>query len=78
MSGEAKWLGKEFVEKERELDRLFAGGSVNNENLAFTFEQIAYLQTKIRMVHLIAHLGREGVTIVTQTKISAKEERSGD
>jgi len=56
MRAEAVRLGKLIVEKEAELDRLFAETKVNPENLRSKVSEIAGLQGELRVVHLRAHL----------------------
>ncbi len=75
MQSNAKQLGKQFIEKERELDRLFASGLVNDENLASTLEQIGHLQAGIRQVHLKAHL--EQKRVLTEEQLAKYDELRG-
>lgn len=56
MKTEAVSLGKTIVEKERELDQLFAKGEVNDEALKEKTQEIAKLQGDLRSTHLLAHL----------------------
>ena len=56
MQTQASALGKQLVEKERELDRQFASGSINATSLKALLSDIGVLQAKIRYVHLNAHL----------------------
>ncbi|MGH8003178.1 MAG: Spy/CpxP family protein refolding chaperone [Limisphaerales bacterium] len=56
MHGEATRLGKSIVEKEAELNRLFARGEATGDNLQTTVGEIAGLQGALRMTHLRAHL----------------------
>ena len=56
METQASALGKKLVEKERELDRQFASGSINATSLKALLSDIGVLQAKIRHVHLSAHL----------------------
>ena len=56
MQTQASALGKQLVEKERELDRQFANGSINATALKALLSDIGVLQAKIRYVHLSAHL----------------------
>lgn len=56
MKAEAVSLGKSIVEKEKELDRLFSQGKVNDEKLKNTTSEIAKLQGDLRNTHLRAHL----------------------
>jgi Spy/CpxP family protein refolding chaperone len=56
MHERAVGLGKELVERERELDRLFAAGGVGEEELSALTETIGALTGKLRLAHLRAHL----------------------
>jgi len=49
-------LGKELVQEERALDRLFASRSVSSETLENVLARIGRLQGQVRRVHLDAHL----------------------
>ena len=75
MQSESKRLGKDFIERERELDRLFANRSINNETLSSTLEQIGHLQTELRRVHLKAHL--EQRAILTEDQVAKYDELRG-
>lgn len=61
MQAEAKRLGAVYVEKERELDRLFASGEIKKEILRSMLDQIGRLQAEIRGVHLQAHLEQKAI-----------------
>lgn len=56
MRGKAMPLGRQIVEREKELDALFAKGDVNSEKLQATTSEIARLQGLLRLAHLTAHL----------------------
>jgi Spy/CpxP family protein refolding chaperone len=56
MESEAITLGKQLIERERELDDLFASKTITTEKLQQTLEAIALLQGKVRQVHLQTHL----------------------
>jgi len=45
-------LGKQIVQKERELDQLFKTESINKESLEKLVREIAVLQGELRLVHL--------------------------
>jgi len=49
-------LGKELVQEERALDRLFASRTVSSETLENVLARIGRLQGQVRRVHLDAHL----------------------
>jgi hypothetical protein len=56
MHREAVRLGARIVDKERELDLLFATKAVNSDNLQGLTKQIAQLHGDLRLVHLQAHV----------------------
>ena len=49
-------LGKELVQEERALDRLFASRAVSSESLEKALTRIGRLQGQVRQVHLDAHI----------------------
>ena len=75
MQAQAIRQGKALVEKERELDRLFAGGDITDEDLRVALEEIGRLQAEVRRTHLQAHL--EQRKILTQQQIVRYEELRG-
>ena len=58
MQIEAVSLGTQLIERERELDGMFAGKSITQEKLQQSLEAIASLQGRIRQVHLQTHLAQ--------------------
>jgi Spy/CpxP family protein refolding chaperone len=56
MQARAIPLGKELVEEERTLDRLFASRSVDSESLGEVLARLGRLQGQVRQVHLDAHI----------------------
>lgn len=56
MKEAAMKLGKEIVESETELDRLFAGQSADSQKIAALVNKIAALTGELRFTHLNAHL----------------------
>jgi len=56
MSAAALALGGEIVERERDLDRRFAAGTIGEAELRDATEAIGSLQGRLRAVHLAAHL----------------------
>ncbi|HPF74157.1 MAG: periplasmic heavy metal sensor [Rhodanobacteraceae bacterium] len=56
MQSRAIELGKQVVEAEDNLDRLFADGSVTNDSLNAATARIGKLNGELRAVHLLAHL----------------------
>ncbi|OGI43264.1 MAG: hypothetical protein A2150_00675 [Candidatus Muproteobacteria bacterium RBG_16_64_11] len=75
MQAEAMRQGKALVEKEHELDRLFAGGDITSEDLRVAIEEIGRLQAEIRRTHLQAHI--EQRKILTEQQIARYEEFRG-
>ena len=68
-------LGKRIVEKERELDRLFATGAIDNAKLDAALADIGRLQGELRVVHLRAHL--EQKRILTPEQVTKYDELRG-
>lgn len=58
--------GKRLVEKERELDRLFATGAANADRLRSLLAEIGAIQAELRRVHLQAHLDQRAVLTAEQ------------
>jgi Spy/CpxP family protein refolding chaperone len=56
MHAEAVRLGRRIVERERELDALFAKGDIDAGRLRTATAEIARLQGDLRAAHLAAHL----------------------
>jgi hypothetical protein len=54
----ASRLGRELVEEERALDRLFASRTVTPEALRRSLARIATLYGELRQTHLEAHLAQ--------------------
>jgi hypothetical protein len=75
MQVQAVRQGKALVEREHELDRLFAGGGITSEDLRAALEEIGRLQAEVRRTHLQAHL--EQRKILTQQQIVRYEELRG-
>lgn len=68
-------LGRQIVEKEKELDALFSAGAINNKNLEELVWDIARLQGALRVVHLQAHL--EMKQILTKEQIEKYDNLRG-
>ncbi len=66
MQKEAARQGKALVEKEQELDRLFAAGAVTTDSLHSTLKQIGELQAGVRRSHLQAHIEQQAVLTKAQ------------
>ena len=75
MQKEAVRQGKALVEKERELDRLFATGKVTADSLRVTVREIGALQAEVRRAHLQAHVEQQAV--LTKTQIAKYNELRG-
>ena len=58
---EARRLGAEIVEKERELDALFAEAQATDEKVEAVLEEIAALQARLRGAHLRAHIAQRDI-----------------
>ena len=56
MQAKAITLGKQLIEGEQKLDQLFAQGSVDENSLETTLQDIGAIQAKLRNVHLSTHL----------------------
>jgi Spy/CpxP family protein refolding chaperone len=69
MSADAIRLGAAIVERERELDSLFAKGEITSEKLQSLVTAIARLQGELRTAHLRAHLALKPVLSADQTKM---------
>jgi hypothetical protein len=68
MLSEATRLGPMIVEKERELNHLFAGNKIDGASLASVLGEIARLQGELRITHLRAHLELRRVLSDAQVK----------
>ncbi|HEY6201156.1 MAG TPA: periplasmic heavy metal sensor [Candidatus Binatia bacterium] len=75
MLNEAIPIGKGIIEKERDLDRLFATGVIDNTKLDSTLADIGRLQGELRAVHLRAHL--EQKRILTPEQVAKYDELRG-
>jgi Spy/CpxP family protein refolding chaperone len=58
MEARARALGKALIEREAELDRLFASREVTRATLESSLAEISKLQGELRRVHLEAHLAQ--------------------
>lgn len=61
MARDARRLGEQIVNKEAELETLFATGQANRDNTAALVREIGTLQAEYRLVHLDAHLSMRQV-----------------
>lgn len=81
MKTRASDLGERLVETERELDRLFASGTIDGKSLGELVSEIAALEGKIRGVHLKAHLEQKALLTGEQVRTYDRNRgygRSGD
>lgn len=69
MLADAKPLGRQIVEAERDLDAAFAAGSLTASALTERLAGIASLNGRLRTVHLGAHLSMK--TVLTPAQIDA-------
>jgi Spy/CpxP family protein refolding chaperone len=68
MQTKAVALGRQLVDEERTLDRLFASTSITQDSLQESVARIGELQADVRAAHLEAHL--------EQAKILTQEQRA--
>lgn len=68
MQKEATRLGKLLVEKERELDRQFASGTITRDGLRALLNDIGGIQAELRRAHLQAHLDQRKVLTDDQVR----------
>lgn len=67
MEAEAIRYGRQLVEAERELDRLFASRQASAERVRTALEGIGALQARVRSAHLEAHVAQLEVLTSEQT-----------
>jgi Spy/CpxP family protein refolding chaperone len=75
MEAQARALGKALVEREAELDRLFASRRISRATLESSLAEISKLQGELRRVHLEAHL--EQTNVLTPEQVAAYAELRG-
>jgi LTXXQ motif family protein len=75
MEAAAKPLGAELVERERALDRAFAGGAVTADGLRSMAAAIGDVQGRLRAVHLAAHV--ETRAVLTDEQVRAYDALRG-
>jgi Spy/CpxP family protein refolding chaperone len=75
MEAAAKPLGAELVERERALDRAFAGGGVTTEAVRSMAAAVGDLQGRLRAVHLAAHV--ETRAVLTDEQVRAYDALRG-
>jgi Spy/CpxP family protein refolding chaperone len=67
MRTEAVRLGTHLLEKERQLDTLFAAGTITEAQVEQLVTEIATMQGQLRIVHLRAHLAQR--TLLTPEQV---------
>jgi Spy/CpxP family protein refolding chaperone len=75
MEAQARVLGKALVEREAELDRLFASREVTRAALESSLAEISKLQGELRRVHLEAHLAQ--TDLLTPEQVASYAELRG-
>lgn len=75
MDGEARRLGRQLIDQERELDGLFASGRIGPEELDRLAGAIAAIEGQLREVHLAAHLQMKA--ILTPAQVARYDELRG-
>jgi Spy/CpxP family protein refolding chaperone len=68
MHASAVELGTKLVEKERELDALFASGKADGDNASALIDEIAAIQGKLRFAHVGAHVAMRSILTPEQVK----------
>ena len=69
MKKKAAGLGRELINREKQLDRLFANQAIDNKRLESHLTQIGLLQAKLRYVHLSTHLEQKNILTPHQIKL---------
>ena len=75
MESRASKLGRELVDRERELDQAFASHAITKASLDTRLKAIGALQAQVRAVHLAAHL--EQIAILTPQQVGQYLELRG-
>ncbi len=71
----AKPLGEEIIQRERELEYQFESATINENRLASETEAIGNLQGRLRAVHLAAHI--DAKRVLTPAQIARYNELRG-
>lgn len=66
MQLKASTLGRALVDKERQLDQLFASRAITSESLKEALDEIGSLQARLRGAHLEAHLAQSAILTAGQ------------
>ena len=72
---EAVRLGKQLVEQEQRLNRIFAWGQASGENIEPIVTDIGALQARLRLTHLLAHIRARD--LLTKGQIKRYDELQG-
>ena len=68
-------LGQQFIAKEQELNQRFVDSDIDDESLALLLSEIGALETKIRYVHLNAHIKQKA--LLTKQQIHRYDQLRG-
>jgi Spy/CpxP family protein refolding chaperone len=68
MRTEAVRLGTHLLEKERQLDTLFAAGTIAEAQVEQLVTEIGTMQGQLRLVHLRAHLAQRAILTSAQVR----------
>lgn len=68
MRTEAVRLGTHLLEKERQLDTLFAAGTITEAQVDQLVTEIGTMQGQLRLVHLRAHLAQRAILTSAQVR----------
>lgn len=66
MQKKAMGLGRQLIDEEQKLDKLFASRTVTPDTLNASLERIGTLQAQLRQAHLEAHLTQTQILSATQ------------
>jgi Spy/CpxP family protein refolding chaperone len=72
MSDKARSSGRALVDKERDLDRMFASRTATPERLRAALQEIGLLQVQVRDAHLEAHLAQVEILTPEQNDLYRK------
>jgi hypothetical protein len=68
-------LGKQLVEQEQRLNRIFAWGQASEENIERTVTDIGAIQARLRLTHLLAHIRTR--ELLTKDQVKRYDELQG-
>jgi Spy/CpxP family protein refolding chaperone len=68
MQAEAVLLGQQLIERERQLETLFAAGTITEAQLEDVVMGIATIRGRLRVVHLRAHLVQKNILTPVQLR----------